>query len=194
VFLIQPVLSAHFEERAMTKILLVDDERNVLSSLRRTIHAMPADTFEGPVSVETFEKPELALLRAAECEFDLVISDWRMPGMNGIAFLNELIQIQPTIARLVLSGYGDFLSELKAIQRIKVFHFINKPWDNNELASLLRLALEHRRLMLANAGPSDKELRRETRLTQLELQRIDKEEPAILKMKRESLDPFQLCG
>lgn len=178
----------------MTKILLVDDERNVLSSLRRTIHAMPADTFEGPVSVETFEKPELALLRAAECEFDLVISDWRMPGMNGIAFLNELIQIQPTIARLVLSGYGDFLSELKAIQRIKVFHFINKPWDNNELASLLRLALEHRRLMLANAGPSDKELRRETRLTQLELQRIDKEEPAILKMKRESLDPFQLCG
>lgn len=144
----------------MPRIMLVDDERNVLSSLRRTINAMPSGTFDGEVIIETFEKPELALKRAAECEFDLVVSDWRMPGMNGIAFLNELIQIQPTIARLVLSGYGDFLSELKAINRIKIFHFINKPWDNENLRSLLVLALEHRRQLIANQRPSDKELRR----------------------------------
>lgn len=178
----------------MPRILLVDDERNVLSSLRRTINAMPAGTFEDEVVVETFEKPELALKRAAECEFDLVVSDWRMPGMNGITFLNELIQIQPLIARLVLSGYGDFLSELKAINRIKIFHFINKPWDNESLRSLLVLALEHRCQMMANQRPSDEELRNESRLSEIELQRIDQEQPTLIRMKRETIDPLPLCG
>ncbi len=166
----------------MPRIMLVDDERNVLSSLRRTINAMPAGTFDGPVVIETFEKPAQALLRAAECEFDLVVSDWRMPGMNGIVFLNELIQIQPTIARLVLSGYGDFLSEIKAINRIKIFHFINKPWDNDNVRSLLVLALEHRRQLLANQPPSDEELKRESRLSEMELQRIDREQPSPSRM------------
>jgi two-component system, probable response regulator PhcQ len=178
----------------MPRIMLVDDERNVLSSLRRTINAMPAGTFDDEVCIETFEKPELALLRAAECDFDLVVSDWRMPGMNGIAFLNELIQIQPTIARLVLSGYGDFLSELKAINRIKIFHFINKPWDNENLRALLVLALEHRRQLMASRRPSDKELRHESRLSEIELQRIDQEQPAPIRMKREHFDSLPLCG
>jgi two-component system, probable response regulator PhcQ len=178
----------------MPKIMLVDDERNVLSSLRRTINAMPTGTFDSEVIIDTFEKPELALQRAAECEFDLVVSDWRMPGMNGIAFLNELIQIQPTIARLVLSGYGDFLSELKAINRIKIFHFINKPWDNENLRSLLVLALEHRRQLIANQRPSDRELRRESRLSEIELQRIDQEQPTLTRIKRETMDNYPLCG
>ncbi len=178
----------------MPRILLVDDERNVLSSLRRTIHAMPAGTFEDATVVETFDKPALALIRAAECEFDLVVSDWRMPGMSGIAFLNELVQIQPNIARLVLSGYGDFLSEVKAISRIKIFHFINKPWDNAELRTLLQQALEHRRLLLANERPSDKELRQETHLSELELQRIDREQPMPSRFVRDTLDPLNSCG
>lgn len=178
----------------MTKIMLVDDERNVLSSLRRTILSMPSDTFEGELVVETFEKPELALLRAAECEFDLVISDWRMPSMSGIAFLNELVQIRPHIASLVLSAYGDFLSELKAIKRIKIFHFINKPWNNDELRLLIFQALEHRRLLLAHQRPSDKEIRRASRLTELELQRIDREQPTLHWRRNDGIDPIILCG
>ena len=178
----------------MPRILLVDDERNVLSSLRRTIHAMPAGTFDDAIVIETFDRPVLALERAAQCEFDLVISDWRMPEMSGIAFLNELVQIQPHIARLVLSGYGDFLSEVKAIKRIKIFHFINKPWNNDELRTLLQQALEHRRLLIANERPSNKELRQETRLSELELQRIDREQPTPIRFTRETMDPMNLCG
>jgi len=177
----------------MPRILLVDDERNVLSSLRRTIHAMPAGTFEGEVMVETFDTPALALVRAAECEFDLVISDWRMPGMSGIAFLNELIQIQPNIARLVLSGYGDFLAEIKAIQRIRIFHFINKPWDNADLCTLMQQALEHRRLLIANQRPSAKELRQEMRLSEQELEQIDREQPTAIRLKREVFDMVNLA-
>ena len=178
----------------MPRIMLVDDERNVLSSLRRTIHAMPTETFDGETIIETFEKPELALARAVECEFDLVISDWRMPSMSGIGFLNELIQIQPNIARLVLSAYGDFLSEVKAISRIKIFHFINKPWNNDQLRTLLKQALEHRRLLMANPRPSDKELRRETRLSEIELQRIDREQPTLHWKARETMDVMQQFG
>ena len=176
----------------MPRIMLVDDERNVLKSLRRTIHGMPENAFDDEAIVEIFEAPELALARAKECEFDLVIADWRMPSMSGIAFLNELIQIQPNIARLILSAYGDFLSEQKAIARIKVFHFINKPWDNDELTSLMRQALEHRRLLLANQRPSDEEMRRGSHMTELELQRFDREQPRLPHFKLETFDPVSL--
>jgi len=167
----------------MPKIMLVDDEPNVLSSLRRTIHAMPAFTFDGAVSVETFDKPELALLRAAECEFDLVISDWRMPSMSGVGFLNELIQIQPSIARLVLSAYGDFLSEMRAITRIRISHFINKPWNNENLRNLMCDALEQRRVAMFNRSVSDEELRNASRLSEFEVRRIDQEQPTIRSAK-----------
>jgi two-component system, probable response regulator PhcQ len=168
-----------YEVDSMPRIMLVDDEPNVLSSLRRTINAMPHFTFDGAVIVETFDKPEAALVRAAECEFDLVISDWRMPSMNGIAFLNKLIQIQPTIARLVLSAYGDFLSEIKAIERIRIFHFINKPWNNEELRDLMRKALEHRRVSLQKPTESESELRAHSLLADFELKRIDQEQPTL---------------
>ncbi|MEO8672373.1 MAG: response regulator [Tahibacter sp.] len=172
----------------MPKIMLVDDEKNVLSALRRTIHGMPAGSFDSVPVVETFDKPELALERAAECDFDLVISDWRMPSMSGVVFLNKLIQIQPLIARLILSAYGDFLAEQKAIQRIKIFHFINKPWCNDELSALMLQALEHRRLSLASARPSDKSVRQSCHLSELELQRIDREQPTLSPFKGETLD------
>lgn len=145
----------------MPKIMLVDDERRVLSSLRRSIHVMPADTFEDETIVEVFEQPRLALVRAAECEFDIVISDWRMPVMSGIAFLGELIAIQPNIARLVLSGYGEFLPEMDAINRVKIFHFLGKPWNNEELRTLLIQALQHRRQRLAQGQSSSADQRPE---------------------------------
>jgi DNA-binding NtrC family response regulator len=181
----------------MPKILLVDDERNVLSSLRRTIHGMPAHTFGDAVFVETFDQPEAALARARECEFDLVISDWRMPSMNGITFLNQLVQIQPNIARLVLSAYGDFLSEVAAIRRINIFHFINKPWNNDELRSLMCQALEHRRAQMAVSNrPSDEELRDQYRLSEIELRRMEQEQPTIGQVKRQFAfhDRIGLCS
>lgn len=155
----------------MPRILLVDDEPSILSSLRRTIHFMPAGTFDDPVVVETFDKPELALIRAAECEFDLVISDWRMPVMNGIIFLDKLIQIQPDIARLVLSGYGEFLSGAEAIKRIGVFHFISKPWNNDELKALIQGALEHRRQQISRRVEDAGEPRRRPRVADRALER-----------------------
>jgi two-component system, probable response regulator PhcQ len=132
------------------RIMLVDDEPKVLSSLRRAIQIMPEATFQDAVIVETFDKPEQALARAADCEFDLVVSDWRMPLMNGVEFFDALGKIQPKVARLMLSGYVDWMSEIKAAGRVKILHFLHKPWDQEELRSLLRQILEHRRLLIAN--------------------------------------------
>lgn len=161
----------------MPRIMLVDDEPNVLSSLRRSINAMPHYSFDGAVIVESFERPEAALERAAGCEFDLVVSDWRMPSMSGVSFLNKLIQIQPNIARLVLSGYSDFVSEIKAIKRLRISHYINKPWNNDELRLLMRQALEQRRVSLQNATESEQQMRKQSLLNDFELRRIEQEQP-----------------
>jgi YesN/AraC family two-component response regulator len=162
----------------MPKIMLVDDEPSVLSSLRRTIYNMPANTFADQVIVETFDKPELALVRAAECDFDLVISDWRMPGMNGITFLSKLIQIQPTIARLVLSGYVEFLTEVKSVNSLRIFHFISKPWNNDELRTLMCQALEQRSQLVADTDTAVAAPLREGRIPELGLLRIGPDRPA----------------
>lgn len=81
----------------MPRIMLLDDERNVLSSLRRTILAMPSNTFDGAMTVETFDLPEQTVfgtcrrLRVRSGDLGLIHA-----VDNGITFLNELIQIQPT--------------------------------------------------------------------------------------------------
>lgn len=128
----------------MPRIMLVDDEYSVLSSLRRCIHLMPKNSFQGEVIVESFERAELALQRAGECRFDLVMCDWRMPQMDGIEFLTRLIRIQPDIARIVLSAHTEFRLQTEAIKRLQLFQFISKPWNNQILCVLMRLALEQR--------------------------------------------------
>ena len=86
----------------MPRLMLVDDEVNILSSLRRALIAMPEGTFPSPLSIETFASPVQALARAHEMAFDLVISDYRMPEMDGVAFLEKLREIQPDYVAMYL--------------------------------------------------------------------------------------------
>lgn len=130
----------------MRRIMLVDDDYGVLSSLRRCIHQMDLGSGHPrePAVVEIFELPQRALERAAECEFDLVIADWHMPGMDGLAFLTALLDLQPQIARLVMSADDRFRAETESIRRLRLFHFIHKPWNPQILRVLIGLALESR--------------------------------------------------
>lgn len=170
----------------MAKILLVDDEANILSSLRRAIHGMARDALGEPHVVESFTSANEALDRAAHTAFDLVISDYRMPEMDGVEFLSRLIEIQPDIARMVLSGYADLQAVISAVNKVQIFRFVQKPWDDYELETAIRHALEQRQLILDNRELADLVRVQEGLLSEreVELRRLEEQFPGITQVKR----------
>ena len=172
----------------MTRLMLVDDEPNILSSLRRALNAMPSDMFEGGLQVETFEFPMEALERARHSAFDLVISDYRMPLMDGVAFLEALREVQPHIARLILSGYADLGGMIGAINRANISRFIAKPWDVLELEIAIRQALEHRNLLIENQTLADLVRVQKGQLSRSDQAMIEMERrfPGLTKVKRDA--------
>lgn len=126
----------------MYRILIVDDEQNVLNALRRELH--------GEYEIEAFDKPVEALERAQQAHFDLVIADYQMPVINGIEFLKQFGKLQPDAARLVLSGEADFGAVAGALNEAHIYRFVAKPWDSTELAVTLAQALAHRATLQDN--------------------------------------------
>lgn len=122
----------------MLRIMLVDDESNVTSAIRRTLtRSLQDKSFE----IETFDTPRQALERAGEVDFSLVISDYRMPAMDGIEFLKCFRVLQPDAVRLMLSASSDVDALLAAINQVGVFRYILKPWDDVDLVGIVREAL-----------------------------------------------------
>lgn len=131
------------------RLMLVDDEPNVLRALERQLRAVDRGADPSYV-IETFPCPNDALARAAQQAFDLVISDYRMPGMDGITFLTKLRAIQPHAARLLLSGQADLSALLGAINSAGVVRFLCKPWEHTELILAVETSLLDRGLLLEN--------------------------------------------
>lgn len=131
----------------MYRILLVDDEQNVLNALRRELE----DGYE----IETFSNPENALQRCHETQFDLVVADYKMPQMNGIEFLKQFGKLQPNATRIILSGQADTNVLVNAINDTHIYRFIDKPWDQTELAATLSQALAYREVLLENRRLTD---------------------------------------
>lgn len=172
--------------QASYQILLVDDESNILRALTREIRAIqPTDLDYRRIEVETFESPMEALDRAVIKPFDLVITDYRMPEMNGVRFLESLIQYQPDIARIILSGRADMAGIIDAINNTRIYRFIGKPWEEHELRSALINALRQRDLMLENRRLADlvREQQRQLKLQSQELRRLETEHPGITQVE-----------
>lgn len=125
----------------MRRLLLVDDEINVLHALQRALRQC---SFKDDIRVEIFRDPVAALTRAVEVDFDLAISDFQMPQMNGVDFLKKLRQIQPDAVRLVLSASTEFDTVMRAINEAEVFRYIPKPWRPDELEEVIQHALARR--------------------------------------------------
>ncbi|MCJ8168668.1 response regulator [Atopomonas sediminilitoris] len=119
----------------MIKLLIVDDEPNILSALTRVLH-------KRPWQITTCERPEKALELMTQQAFDLVLSDYRMPNIDGITLLQFVRQRQPEAMRLLLTGHGDREALIKAINQAEIFRFLSKPWDDYELLTALDTALE----------------------------------------------------
>ena len=120
-----------------TRILCVDDERNVLRSLERIF-------LDDDYLIMTAASGEEGLeLLDASPQVQVVISDFRMPGMNGVEFLKEVFSRHPDTIRIVLSGYADTAAVVAAINEGKIYKFIPKPWNDDELRMTVAKALEH---------------------------------------------------
>ncbi len=133
------------------RILLLDDDDFILAALRRELMSQPYIGHEG-LEIEAFDSPSAALARAGEPDgyFDVVISDIRMPEMNGIDFLKAFGEIQPDAARVILSGYADMQEMMRAINEAHIDFFIAKPWQEYELKSALWQALRDYELRYEN--------------------------------------------
>ncbi|MFA6284152.1 MAG: response regulator, partial [Desulfurivibrionaceae bacterium] len=142
-------------------ILCVDDEANVLKSLKRLF-------LDEEYEILTAEsgKEGLALLEQHE-PVQVVISDYRMPEMDGVAFFKEVHERWPDTVRIVLSGYADTAVVVAAINEGQVYKFIPKPWNDDELKVAIAKALERYFLVKAN-----NELNEELRQANDELSRI----------------------
>lgn len=170
----------------MYRIMLVDDEPNILSALRRALAKLTPDELDGerPI-VEPFSSGDEALKRASEARFDLVISDFRMPEMDGLEFLKLMIDRQPTIARIVLSGYTDLDSVVAAVNEVQIFRYMSKPWNDAELRLIVRQALGQRALMLENERLANLVRAQQRALSrhEQELQRLERECPGITQLE-----------
>lgn len=117
-------------------VLFVDDEEGILKSLKRGLRDEPYSTFfanSGNKGLEILKQNEVHVL----------VTDMRMPEMDGLELLKIVKKEYPCIVRLVLSGYADKNTTLSAINEGEIFRFISKPWElDTELRTVLRQAIE----------------------------------------------------
>ncbi len=131
-----------FRKRQRT-LLLVDDEPNVVSSLKRLLRR------DGHTILSASSGSEgLELLKANKV--DVIISDQRMPGMTGVEFLREAKLRHPDTIRMVLSGYTELQSVTDAINEGAVYRFLTKPWDDTQLREQVETAFQYKELLEEN--------------------------------------------
>jgi two-component system probable response regulator PhcQ len=166
----------------MKRMLVVDDETNVLNALRRALlRAFAGDDLH----IEIFDDPRLALERVGNQVFDLVMSDFRMPPMDGVTFLKGVRQLQPDAVRLILSASTDFDALMTAINEAEIFRYLTKPWDDAELVATVRLGLARREQLLEDRRLADESrfFQGDMSVEEIELQRLEADEPGITKVK-----------
>lgn len=145
----------------MYRILLVDDEPNILSALRRSLASIDVTRLDGEApKLQAFTSPEAALEHCEEHEFDLIMTDYRMPTMDGVQFLTRLMDIQPSTPRVIISGYADRDAIIAAINEAQLTRFIQKPWDDNELreAVIFILSNAHKKSKASGFQSSERHL------------------------------------
>lgn len=120
-------------------LLFVDDEPNILAALRRLFRPLGYRIFTAEGGAQGLE------IIASE-KIDLVISDMRMPEMDGAQFLEQVRLRSPESIRILLTGYADMASTIDAINKGQIYRYIAKPWEDNDIALTVRYALERKHL------------------------------------------------
>ena len=117
------------------KVLCVDDEEKILQSLKRVFRSSDYDMFYFQSGKEGIE-----FLR--ENTVSVIVSDMKMPVMNGVEFLEEAMQICPDPIRIILSGYSEADQIMEAINKGNIWRFIPKPWNNDDIRVTIKNAVD----------------------------------------------------
>ncbi len=123
-------------------IMIVDDEMmitNTLSNLVKLFLKHQVIAYNNPV--EALDSAQLH-----NGEVDLVISDFMMPGMNGLEFLKRAKEKSPNLITVMLTGYADKENAIRSINEVGLYYYIEKPWDNNALIKIVQNGLEKKEM------------------------------------------------
>jgi two-component system C4-dicarboxylate transport response regulator DctD len=123
-------------------ILLVEDDRSVRLATQQTLELEGFD-------VRPFEDAERALKQLPQCPAAIVVSDVKMPGMDGLDLLRETLRLDGEIPVVLITGHGDISMAVQAI-KLGAYDFLEKPFLNEILVSTATRALERRRIVLEN--------------------------------------------
>ena len=154
-------------------VLVIDDEPDILDLLYRTLHRefRVLRASSGPDALEVL---------AQEDQIAVIVSDQRMPLMSGTEFLSLTAAQYPDIMRIIVTGYTDVDDLVEAINTGKVFKYVTKPWDDEDLKDSVRKAVETHNVLRSRTQTLQKSLRREELIN------------VITAAIRSSLDPTQI--
>ena len=117
-------------------ILIVDDEANILNALRRALLDEEFTCYFAESAYQAYDYLETKKIH-------VIVTDMRMPNVNGLDLLKQINIKYPTMIKLVLSGYTQLSQILATINQVNIFNFILKPWNNEELILILHKALDY---------------------------------------------------
>ena len=126
----------------MNRILFVDDEPNILTAYRRQLRK------QFDVHTALGSEKGIEAVTAGE-EYAVVVSDLKMPGMDGIEFLSHVRELHPDTVRIMITGFADVEAAVAAVNEGNVFRFLTKPAEEDVLTKSLGAALEQHRLVTA---------------------------------------------
>jgi two-component system probable response regulator PhcQ len=155
------------------KILLVDDEPHVTEALKRTLYQEPYEVLSANSAKE-------ALQILAREPISVVITDERMPGMQGAEFLAVVYRDYPETIRIMLTGHANLDLAMRAINEGQIYRFLMKPCNEQEIRLAIRQAVQQKEL-----ADKSRQLLKKVKQQNFVLQRLEKDNPGITKVERD---------
>ena len=163
-------------ERSQRSLLLVDDELNILSALKRLLRQDKYD-------IVTANSAQEALTVLSHRSVDVIVTDQRMPGMTGVEFLRLAKDSYPDTIRIVLSGYTELQSVTDAVNEGAVYKFLTKPWDDIQLRGHIAEAFRRKEMADENTR-----LQQQLLLANLALEATNRELDKLLREKEQRIE------
>lgn len=164
----------------MKKVLIIDDETQVTMSLQRHL-------VRNKWRVISFNHPATALDYAKYGFYPVIISDYRMPEMNGVDFLVEYQKLQPYSFKIMLSGQADQYAMSDAINIANIDRFFHKPWDNELLIQQMEHGIEIFKNNIHADKLSKKQTLNESEFLKWNEQLLEKMSPGITKVRKNQM-------